>query len=138
MTSVNQQPVPPRKKELREFGLITGAIVAVLFGLLLPWLLDNALPLWPWILAAVLWAWAMLLPASLAPIYRGWLAFGHVMGWINTRIILGIMFYLLFLPVGLLMRLLGKDPMARSMDKTKVSYRVTHSSRNKDHVERPY
>jgi hypothetical protein len=80
----------------------------------------------------------MLLPASLAPIYRGWLAFGHVMGWINTRIILGIMFYLLFLPVGLLMRLLGKDPMARSMDKTKVSYRVTHGARKKDHVERPY
>jgi len=138
MNTVNQQTTPPGKKELREFGLVTGAIVAALFGLLLPWLFDHQLPTWPWIITGVLWAWALLLPASLLPVYRGWMAIGHVLGWINTRIILGVMFYLLFLPVGLGLRLLGKDPMARSIDKSLATYRVRHEPPKKDHVERPY
>ena len=36
---------------LRKFGLTTGAIVALLFGLFLPWLFDFGLPRWPWMLA---------------------------------------------------------------------------------------
>jgi len=138
MNTVTGQTPQPGKKELREFGLVTGAIVVALFGLLLPWLFDHGLPRWPWIVAGVLWAWALLLPASLLPVYKGWMAIGHVLGWINTRIILGIMFYLMFLPAGLIMRLLGKDPMARSVDKSHATYRVRHEPRKKDHVERPY
>jgi hypothetical protein len=138
MATVNKQNGQPGKEELREFGLVTGAILAVLFGLLLPWLFGHVWPLWPWIAAGVLWGWALLLPASLLPVYRGWMAIGHVLGWLNTRIILGIIFYLMFLPVGLLMRLLSKDPMARSIDKSIATYRVTHARPKKDHVERPY
>lgn len=126
------------KKGLREFGLITGAIIAVLFGLLLPWLFGRGLPLWPWIVFGILAAWALLLPTTLKPVYRGWMAIGLVLGFINTRIILGIMYYVMFVPIGLIMRLLGKDPMARKIDESKVSYRVTHARPNKNHVERPY
>lgn len=136
MTEMKKQA--QSKQELRNFGLITGAITVVLFGLLLPWLFERSLPLWPWVVAAVLWFWALVWPASLDRVYRGWMAIGHVLGWINTRIILGIMFYGLFLPVGMLMRLLGKDPLARSLDKTRNSYRIAHAARKKDHVERPY
>ena len=138
MNIMNNQTQQLDKKELREFGLITGAIVAVLFGLLLPWLFDQKLLLWPWIVAGVLWTWALLLPTSLLPVYRGWMAVGHVLGWINTRIILGIMFFIVFLPAGLIMRLLGKDPMARKIDKSQATYRVMHAHPKKDHVERPY
>lgn len=126
------------KKELRNFGLITGAITVVLFGLLLPWLFEHAYPLWPWLVAGVLWLWALLWPAGLQPVFRGWMAVGHVLGWINTRIILAIMFYLLFLPVGVMLRLLGKDPMARKLDKAIASYRVTRTAPKKDHVEKPF
>ena len=128
----------PGRKELREFGFITGSIVAVLFGLLLPWLFGHGFPLWPFIVAAVLWLWATVLPSSLLPVYKGWMAVGHVLGWINTRIILGIMFYLMFLPVGVVMKIFGKDPMARSIDKTSQTYRVVRTGPDKDHVERPY
>lgn len=134
------EPNTPKlgKKELREFGLITGAIIAVLFGLLLPWLFGRGFPVWPWVVFGILGAWALLLPASLQPVYRGWMAIGLVLGWINTRIILGIMFYVMFVPIGMIMRLMGKDPMAREIDKTRVSYRVIHSRPDKNHVERPY
>ena len=124
--------------ELRKFGLVTGAIVVVLFGLLLPWIFSHKLPLWPWIIAGVLWVWALIMPSSLSFVYKGWMAVGHVLGWINTRIILGIMFFILFLPAGIILKLLGKDPMARKLDKSLNSYRVTHKRPDRNHVEKPY
>ncbi len=128
----------PGKTELRKFGLVSGAIVATLFGLLLPWLFDYAWPRWPWILAAILWLWSLAHGESLFVVYRAWLKFGHIAGWVNTRIILGIVFYLVFLPAGLLMRLLGNDPMARKLDGSIKSYRISSERTEKDHVERPY
>ena len=92
------------KKSLREFGIITGAIVAGLFGLLLPWLLGNAFPLWPWYVFAVLSGVALVLPMALKPVYKVWMRFGMVMGWINTRLILGIIFYTMFTPVALVLK----------------------------------
>jgi len=125
-------------QELRKFGLTTGAIVAVLFGLLLPWLFNHGYPFWPWILAGILWLWALIAPATLKPVYNGWMKVGHVLGWINTRIILGLMFYTVFFAVGLVLKILGKDPMSRKIDKTAESYRVTSRVHTKDHVERPF
>ncbi len=58
------------RKGLREFGLVTGTIVAVLFGLFFPWLLERAFPLWPWVVFGVLGAWALVAPLSLRPLYR--------------------------------------------------------------------
>jgi len=126
------------KQELRNFGLTTGAIVAILFGLLLPWLFNRAWPVWPWVAAAVLWAWALMLPASLKPVYIGWMKVGYILGWINTRIILGLMFYTVFFAVGLILKVLGKDPMSRKIDKSIESYRIASRVHNKDHVERPF
>ena len=122
----------------RKFGLITSAIVVVLFGLAIPWLFSFNFPKWPWIFAAVLGSWALLLPNTLKPVYVGWMKFGNIMNWINTRLILGILFYGLVLPFGLVMRLFGKDPMARKLDGELASYRVESHNDSKDNVERPY
>ena len=122
----------------RKFGLTTGAIVAGLFGIAIPWLFSLDYPKWPWILAAILAVWALVLPATLKPVYFGWMKFGNVMNWINTRLILGILFYGLFLPFGMVMRALGKDPMHRRLDPARSSYRVISQNETKDHLERPY
>lgn len=128
----------PGKLELRKFGLIFGAIVSVLFGLLLPWLFGYAWPVWPWIVAGVFWGWSVAAPNSMFFVYRIWLQFGHVAGWINTRIIMSILFYAVFFPVGMILRLLGKDPMNRNLDGNSPSYRITSTPIDKDHFERPY
>ena len=128
----------PGTAELRKFGFVTGAIVACLFGLILPWIFDFAWPLWPWIFAGSAWLWGLVHPDSLYIVYRYWLKFGHVAGWINTRIILGIMFYIIFFPVGAIMRLFGNDPMRRALDSSAVSYRITSEPLKKNHVESPY
>ena len=122
----------------RKFGLISSAIVIILFGVLIPWLFSLALPLWPWIVGAVLSVWALLAPCTLKPVYGIWMKFGLIMNWINTRLILGIVFYGMILPVGMLMRLTGKDPMRRGLDSNTDSYRVESQNDSRDNVERPY
>lgn len=126
------------KAGYRKFGLVTSAIIVVLFGLALPWLLSLNFPRWPWIMAAALSGWALLAPTTLKPVYVGWMKFGNVMNWINTRIILGIMFYGMFMPFGLVMRLFGKDPMHRKLDSNVTSYRTESHKYAKDNVEHPY
>ena len=104
------------RKGLRDFGLITGCIVAALFGLFFPWILETRTPVWPWALAGVLSVWGLAAPMSLQPVYRIWMKLGLLLGRITTPIILGIDFYLLVLPMGLIMRGFGHDPMARRLD----------------------
>lgn len=123
---------------LRNFGITTGIIFAILFGLVLPWIFDYQYRLWPWIVCAVLCFWGLLLPASLAPVYRGWMKLGNALGWINSRIILGFVFFTMFLVIGVIMRLFGKDPMARKIDVEATTYRVNCRPYNKKHVERPF
>ncbi len=126
------------RKGLREFGLVTGGIVAVLFGLFLPWLLEYAWPTWPWVLAGALTAWALIHPMSLNPVYRGWMRIGHVLGWISTRIVLSVVFYLMITPMSFIMRLFRYDPMRRRQDADAASYRTICNPRPKEHMERPF
>ena len=124
---------------LRKFGLTTGAIIVVLFAFLFPWIFDMAtMPIWPWLIAGLLWVPALLIPRVLRPVYTTWMKIGHGIGWVNTRIILGVLFYVLVLPMGLIMRLFGKDPMARKLDKSASSYRIESVSEPKDRLEKPF
>ena len=124
---------------LRKFGITTGAIIVVLFALFFPWVFDiTTMPMWPWIIAGVLWVPALLMPGVLRPVYTTWMKIGHGIGWVNTRIILGLLFYVLVLPMGLIMRLFGNDPMARKRDESASSYRIESISEPKDRLEKPY
>ena len=76
----NMKSIPTLdKKGYREFGLVTGAIVVGLFGLLLPWIFDWNFPRWPWIIFGVLGAMALIAPMSLKPVYKYWMMFGLFM-----------------------------------------------------------
>jgi hypothetical protein len=125
------------KKQLRSFGLIVGGIFAligfwpvVLYGLGPRW--------WALVIAIVLVLPALVFPASLFWIHKGWMLLGHVLGWINTRIILGAIFYAVVTPIGLVRRLLGKDPMGRRPRPDLDSYRVPRTSRPPNHLMKQY
>ena len=125
-------------KELRDFGLIFGVILVSLFGLLLPWFFEKIFPLWPWLVFSIMGSMAVIYPLSLKYIFKVWMLFGAVMGWINTRLILGIVFYLMFVPFALAMKLLGKDPLSRKLDKQMITYRVTSNVSEKNNMENPF
>ena len=126
------------RKELRSFGVTTGVIVAVLFGLFFPWLLERGIPLWPWILCGVLVIWGLAAPITLRPVYRGWMRFGLFMSRITTPIILGIVFFLVVTPMAFLRSMLGKDSMARKLDDSTDSYRVPSQKPSKENLTRPF
>ncbi len=56
------------------------------------------------------------------PVYLGWMKFAFVLGWINTRILLGLFFYLVVTPIGLGMRLFGKDLLDEKIERSQASY----------------
>lgn len=122
---------------LRRFGLTIGAFVAALFGLLLPWIFARPFPAWPWVVAGAFTAVALAVPAALRLVYQWWMRLGAVLGWVNTRLILGLLFFVVFFPVGLLRRLFGKDSMARRLG-DQESYRVPSTNRSPKHMERPF
>ena len=126
------------RKGLRRFALVTGGIVAGLFGLLLPWLLGLGLPTWPWILCGTLVAWGLIHPASLRPVYRLWMRFGLLLSRVTTPIILGLVFLIAVIPTALIMRLWGRDPMARHLDEDTPSYRIQSSQPPPDNLEKPF
>jgi hypothetical protein len=123
---------------LRQFALVTSGIVAVLFGLALPLLFGFRSPLWPWLLCGVLVLWGWLAPASLRPVYVGWMRFGLFMNRIVTPVVLGFVFFCVITPVALFMKMIRRDPMARSLDENTDSYRVRSTRSPREKMERPY
>ena len=126
------------KKELRDFGLIFSCGMVLIFGLFFPWVLENPWPLWPWIVAGVFTVPALLMPAILAPVHKVWMKIGHILGWINTRIILGLIFFVVFAPVSLLFFILRKDPMNRSLDADLKTYRKNCIKEARERMENPF
>ena len=54
-------------------------------------------------------------PNVLRPVFNLWLKIAHAIGWFNTQLLLSIVFILVFIPTGLIMRLFRKDPMKRKI-----------------------
>ncbi len=126
------------KKELRDFGLVTGAIFAVLFGLFIPWVFEHSYPRWPWYVFAALAVPALIVPGVLQPVYKIWMRFGLLISKITTPLILGIVFFVIITPFGLVRRFIAKDAMARSLDTDADSYRVASNKSSVEGMERPF
>lgn len=129
---------PPSAKELRQFGLLLGAVVSVIFGIALPWLANRAFPLWPWFIAGALWLPAIVSPVLLRPVFRVWMKAAAALNWVVTRIVLAFVYYFLVTPMGLVMRLRGRDPMNRTWDKAANSYRKYSDPNERNDMERPF
>ena len=124
-------------KQLRSFGFTVGGIFAVIG--VWPFLLRGTdYRWWALIVAGLLIVPALVLPKSLTLPYRGWMALSEVLGWINTRIILGVIFYGLLTPMGIIRRFLGKDPMGRQLKPELDTYRILRKPRPGSHMTRQY
>ncbi len=128
------------RAELRQFGLVFASAIILIFGLFFPWLRDNGIQFtrWPWILALALVAISLIAPSVLGPLNRIWLFIGYILGYINTRIILGFIFAIMFIPGAFLLKLFRKDPMCRAIDGKQTSYRVVSNQPKLKNLNRPY
>jgi Saxitoxin biosynthesis operon protein SxtJ len=101
------------KAELRKFGLTVGGAFLVL-GSISWWRGHELPPRVLWTLGGLLMVPGALFPGVLGPVHRGWMKFALVLGHINTRIILTVLYYLVVTPIGAIMRLF-RDPLDRSL-----------------------
>lgn len=116
-----------RRRALRGFGLTLAAAFAVLGGISLWRGSGREAPLFA--AGGLLLLLGLAAPAALAPVHRGWMALGLAMGWVMTRVILGALFYLVFTPLGLVMRALGKRTLAVGFDRQASTYWIARPPR---------
>ena len=101
------------KKQLREFGLLIGFGFPVLIGWLLPSLFGHEFRLWTLSVGVPGLILGLTAPRLLHYPYKGWMALGHALGWVNSHIILGLVLIFVLQPIAYIMRLTGYDPLRR-------------------------
>ena len=136
MNNKNKKPVD--NKELRKFGLVVGGVFAFGFGLVLPWLFHRHFKIWPWIVGSPLFLFGLVYPPALKIPHKIWTTLAEILGWINTRIILGILFYGIFTPLSWILKLMHRDPMERRLEKGETSYRVSVKGISLQQMDKPF
>lgn len=104
----------------KSFGLVFAVVFLIIA--LFPLLSANQVRLWALGVAAVFAVLAYLCPSLLAPLNRVWFLFGLLLHKIISPVVMAIVFFLTVTPIGLIMRLMGKDPLNQSFDQSSESY----------------
>ena len=112
--------IPPKK--LREFGFLIGFIFPFLIGWILPLFGGHSFRTWTLFISIPSIILAFTKPILLLYPYKAWMKLGHILGWVNSRIILGLVFLIVLQPIALIMQILGHDPL-RTKKFAQESYR---------------
>ncbi|MGH7597068.1 MAG: SxtJ family membrane protein [bacterium] len=109
-------------KEARKFGFTIGIFLLVIAAWLF-WKQRPSFPYFAYIGGGFALA-GLILPVLLKPIYKVWMSFAVVMGFIMTRVILTILYFGMFTPIALVAKFLGKDLLDERWDKNAGTYWV--------------
>ena len=110
----------PRASSDRSFGLVFAAVFAIVAGW--PLLGGEGPRLWALAVAGVFLALALAAPRLLGPLNRLWTRFGLLLSRAMNPLVLGLLFFAVVTPMGLVMRALGKDPLRRRFERQAASY----------------
>lgn len=108
-------------KNLKQFGLVLSGLLAV-FGITHYARHHIILSEWFFGIGLALLFVSMFIPKALKPIYNVFLKVAHAIGWFNTRLILIFIYFIILTPIGLLMRLFGRNPLKRNIEKNAPTY----------------
>ena len=117
------------KKQLFEFGLIIGLGLPIIFGFFIPFINGHSFKTWTLLIGFPLIIISLINPLLLFRVYKGWMKLGFILGWINSRIILSLVFYLILLPISLLMKIFNYDPLMKKRI-NKISYKINNQNHN--------
>lgn len=123
-------------KRLRSFGVVIGGILLV-FALYLLWIHGTSLVVFG-ALGVFLIVTGLATPKLLRLPYRAWMLVALLLGHVISPLILSLLFVVVLIPIGLLRRFIGSDPLHRKFDKEVVSYWIPHEKRSLDHMHRPF
>jgi|GEM_PF-2072809 len=122
-------------KELRKFAFIVGSVL-----MLMAWW-SPKLKVHAGLIVAVsllLMGLSLLTPNWVRPLYHMWSKIGHVCGAINQKVLLVLIFFLLVVPIGLVLRLIRSKSMPKGFDPKLKTYRVASVIQASQRMEVPY
>jgi len=124
------------RKQLRSFGLILAAGFTLIA--IVPSIRGHNFRTWALVMGLALGTTGLVLPSILRPLYGGWMKLGEFLAWINTRIILTLLYYIVIVPTGVMLRMTGKDMMRLKVEREAETYRVQRGKREASHMLRQY
>ena len=119
------------EKKLREFGYFIGFAFPIVIGWIMPAISGHLFRSWTlWIGCSSL-ILGILKPSLLSYPYAAWMKLGHLLGWINSKVILGLVYILVLLPIASIMKIFGYDPLREKKNK-KLSFRENKEGKEVD------
>jgi len=106
--------------QIRKFSAAMAVFLAILATISL--LRGHGTYVGLYIAAAAFLVLGLPFPIAMKPVYWAWMKFAGALGWFNTRLLLGLVFYLMFTPIALCLRLLGKDMLDLKLEPDRASY----------------
>jgi hypothetical protein len=115
----------PSRRELRQFAAgWFPAFFAIVGGLVLYHTRSLALAGAVWAPAALLAVAGFFMPTAARWVYVGWMVAAYPIGWLVSHLLLAMVYYGVLTPIGLAMRLCGRDPLCRNRDPSATTYWV--------------
>lgn len=111
MTTLKQAVTP---KMLKDFGVVMAWAFPLFIGIIAPWIFGKNMQWWALWVGVCFLSLAITSPKLLLYPFKAWMFIGGIFGFINTRIILGVTFYGLIFPIGIILKLLGKQQFKKS------------------------
>ena len=112
--------IKSEKSDLRKFGITIGIILLIITGFLF-WKEKESFQIFL-TFGVVLCVLGVAIPVILKPIYWIWMIFATILGWVMTRVILGLLYFIIITPIGLIPRLFGKQFLDLRFDKSIDTY----------------
>ena len=124
LQEIKELPAEPR--DLRKFSLTVGVAFVVLWAVFahaLPYLLGKGgdLPIL-WQIGVALAVVGSALPRVVKPLFYAWMTLALALGYVMTRVLLTLFFFLVLTPVALIFKLIGRDALQRKLDRDAPSY----------------
>ena len=117
-----------KKKDLVEFSYVFGLGFPFLIGWLIPYINGHSFKFWTLLISMPILLLGIFDNSKLKYPYFIWMRLGYCLGWINSRIILGIVFFIILLPISLIMKIFGYDPI-RLKKKKENSYKIAKTGK---------
>lgn len=137
MTHQPAKTAPITNFQIRTFAFPLGGIFAIIC--LWPWIWHGTdVRLWAMLISGALIVPGIVYPRILIPAFKIWMIFAEKVGWFNTRVLLGVIFYGVLTPIGLIRGMCGTPSFMCGFDKQADSYRVVKSPRAPDHMSKSF
>ena len=118
-------------KQLRDFGKIVGLGLPIFVGFIIPFLTGHSFAIWTILVGLIIFTVGIIKPSLLFFPYKYWMLIGNLLGWINSRLILGLVFILVLQPISIFMKIFKYDPLKLKKSNAK-SYKVNINNKKID------